>query len=303
MFEDKNDEIFLSRWMNGELTEQELKDFQEHPDYKEYAKILAGTEALDIRTYDENAALARIKSAKNKSANTSSKVIKFIPYIAIAASIALIAGLFLFTGNSKFETGYGEQLAVTLPDGSEMILNAKSKANYNTKSWKDNRVVSLDGEAYFKVKKGSKFTVATQQGEVTVLGTQFNVQSSKNLFEAICYEGKVSVTSGEHGTILTAGKAFRTIANKTPENWKFTTTKPSWIANQSSFKSTPIVYVLKKLQDQYNVNINTSGIDSDITYTGTFPNTNLKLALKTVFSTLGINYSLSKDGKTIMLEK
>ncbi len=304
MLDDKKDDVFLSRWINGELSDEELKAFQSHPEYEHYVKIMAGADALDLRDYDTEKELSSIKSKQTSSnIKKSSSVIKLWPYAAVAASIAIIIGVFLFGPSDSITTNYGEQITVTLPDGSEMMLNAKSKASFDRKDWQNSRIVTLEGEAYFKVKKGSKFTVVTRNGEVSVLGTQFNVHSQNSFFEVACYEGKVSVTNTEHKEILTAGKAFRNLKNTPSESWTFNAQEPSWINNTSSFRSTPVRYVFQELQEQYNIQVDTSDINLETIYTGTFPNDNIEVALKTVFSTLGIDYSLSQDGKTVIIEK
>ncbi|GAA4106563.1 FecR domain-containing protein [Aquimarina addita] len=303
MLDDKKDDIFLSRWINEELSEEELRDFQAHPDYEYYLKIKVGTDSLQLMNYDENEALHSIKSKHQKASKKEVKpIIKLWPYAAVAASVAIIFSLFLLNPKSSYTSTYGEQLAVTLPDGSEMLLNAKSEASFNKDNWDTNRTIKLEGEAYFKVKKGSTFTVMTKNGSVSVLGTQFNVQSLSSFFEAVCYEGKVHVESGNDNKILTAGKAYRNINSTSPEQWEFTAIEPSWIHNTSSFRSTPIQYVFRQLEKQYEVHINSKKINTKLRYTGTFPNNDLELALKTVFSTLGIQYELSQDGKIVVLE-
>ncbi|MCK8522783.1 FecR family protein [Aquimarina sp. D1M17] len=303
MLGDKKDDIFLSRWINGELSEQELEEFRTHPEYDHYVKIMTGADALDLRDYDIEKELQSLKSKKSSQAPKKiGKTIKLWPVIGIAASIAIIIGVFLYNPNSSFVTEYGETLSVQLPDGSEMILNAKSKASFNQENWKNTRLVSLEGEAFFKVKKGSKFTVETTNGEVSVLGTQFNVQSQNSFFEVNCYEGKVSVVNRANTAILTAGKAYRNIGSSA-EKWTFTGEQPTWLTYTSSFKSIPIEYVFKELEKQYNIQIKTSNTDLKTIYTGTFPNNDLEVALRTVFSTLGMDYNLSKDRKTVVLEK
>ncbi len=304
MLNDKKDSVFLSRWINDELSPEELLAFTSHPEYPAYLKIKTATDHLGLRDYDEESALNNIKSQKAATTVTKSiSVIKLWRYTAVAASIAIILGLFLFTGNdNSYTTSYGKQLAVTLPDGSEMVLNAKSQASFDSDTWEQNRVVSLDGEAYFKVKKGSVFTVVTSNGNVSVLGTEFNVQSQGTFFEAVCYEGKVRVASNQEETVLTAGKAYRNIANNTPERWISEATKPSWIDHNSSFKNAPLFYVFNKLEQQYDIKIKTASTDTDLIYTGTFPNTDLKAALKIVFSAINMQYTLLEDGKTVVLD-
>ncbi|WP_438422568.1 FecR family protein [Aquimarina macrocephali] len=304
MLDDKKDDIFLSRWISGELSEEELREFKSHPEYEYYVKIMAGADALDLKDYDVEQELSTLKSKSGYTAKeNSNSVIKLWPYIAVAASIAIILGIFLFSPNESFNTNFGEQLSVLLPDGSEMILNAKSIASFDKENWKENRMVTLEGEAFFKVKKGSKFTVTTKNGEVSVLGTQFNVQSQNTFFEVTCFEGKVSVANKENEEILTAGKGYRNLENTVPESWTFDTREPSWLSNTSSFRSIPIKYVFNELEEQYDLKIKATEINLETIYTGTFPNNNKEVALRTVFSTLGMKYSLSKDGKTVVLEK
>ncbi len=300
MLDDKKDDIFLSRWINGELSKEELSEFQSHPEYEHYVKIMAGADALDLKSYDVEKELYAIKS--KRSLKKSGPVINLWPYFAAAASIAIILGLFFFGPNESFSTDYGQKLIVALPDGSEMTLNAKSIASFDKSNWDNNRTITLEGEAFFKVKKGSKFTVTTKNGEVSVLGTQFNVNSHHSLFEVNCFEGKVSVVNNKKKEILTAGNAYRNLG-KTYEKWTFNESTPSWLTNTSSFRSIPIRYVLKELEDQYNIKIVEKGLNLGYKYTGTFPNDNIEVALQTVFSTLGIEYSLSQDGKTVVLEK
>ncbi len=303
MLDDKKDDIFLSRWISGELSEEELQEFQAHPEYKHYAKIMAGADTLDLRNYDVDGELSSLKSKRyQKVPKKSGSVIKLWPYFAAAASIAIILGIFLFGPNESFSTNYGETLTVQLPDGSEMILNARSEAIFDKENWEKTRLVSLEGEAFFKVKKGSKFTVSTKNGEVSVLGTQFNVQSKNSFFAVNCFEGRVSVVNKNQTAILTAGKAYRNLGDS-PENWDFSGQEPTWLTHTSSFRSIPIQYVFEELEEQYNIQIKNSNIDLKTIYTGTFPNNNKEVALRTVFSTLGMDYSISKDGKTVVLEK
>ncbi len=86
---------------------------------------------------------------------------------------------------------------VLLPDGSTVTINANSTIKYaenfaNTK----NRVVELEGEAFFDVKKSSRpFIVKTKYEEVRVYGTQFNVDSYPNsIYRSVLIEGSVGVT-------------------------------------------------------------------------------------------------------------
>ena len=196
---------FLAKWANGELSEEEKETFKKTEDYTYYQVILEGTDLLEIPAYDKESLFEAIQ--KNKV--EQNKVIRLVPkwVYAAAASIALLMGyMFFYNQTISYETGFGEQLAIVLPDNSKVILNAKSKIEYKKENWGDQRVLTLEGEAYFKVEKGETFRVDTDNGSVTVLGTQFTVNSDYQIFEIICFEGKVKVENKDQSKVLTKGQ-------------------------------------------------------------------------------------------------
>lgn len=73
----------------------------------------------------------------------------------------------------------GQNYKVTLADGTEVWLNTDTKFSYPSKFTDGERRVSLQGEAYFKVKRDPQhpFIVEANGVETKVLGTEFNVRS------------------------------------------------------------------------------------------------------------------------------
>ncbi len=71
----------------------------------------------------------------------------------------------------------GETFKVVLSDGTEVLLNADSRLTYPVVFKGKERVVLLEGEAYFKVAKdtGHPFIVRSGGLRICVLGTEFNV--------------------------------------------------------------------------------------------------------------------------------
>ena len=98
-----------------------------------------------------------------------------------------------------------------LPDSSFVALNMGSELYYTKKGWQTERRVELKGEAFFKVKKGSIFEVETDQGIISVLGTEFNVKSWNNYFEVTCYSGLVRVKTPKKTVQLSCHSVFRLI--------------------------------------------------------------------------------------------
>lgn len=297
---DKNNEndTFLAQWLAGELSDAELETLVSESDYKSFLKLKKGLnvyEALEASTepsFEKIQEKIALKKGKVRRLNSNPW------FIGIAASIVLFLGLFSILGNDvvTIETNFGEQKTIALLDGSEVIINSKSTLTYNEDDWKENRTLTLDGEAYFKVKKGSTFTVETANGKVQVLGTQFNVNTVEDLFEVVCFEGKVSVQTNDESFILRPTNSVRRINGNTIEQWNVTNINPSWIHGESSFKSVPIKYVISALESQYNIQIHSNAIDENILYTGSFTHKNLNTALKTVFKSLQIQYFEKEKG-------
>lgn len=88
----------------------------------------------------------------------------------------------------------GERLTFKLPDSSTVVLNSGSEVKYSSDFGKQ-RNIWLKGEAYFKVTKNinSPFIVHTNDFDVKVLGTEFNVNSSTINQTISLAKGKVNV--------------------------------------------------------------------------------------------------------------
>lgn len=96
----------------------------------------------------------------------------------------------------------GESFKVILCDGTEVWLNANSNFVYPTAFIGDERIVTLEGEAYFKVTKDPKrpFIVKTKNVQTRVLGTEFNIRSySSEDTHVVLINGKVEVSNTKGG--------------------------------------------------------------------------------------------------------
>tara|TARA_B110000090_G_scaffold112197_1_gene125330 strand:- start:1100 stop:2023 length:924 start_codon:yes stop_codon:yes gene_type:complete len=287
------EETFLAQWLEGKLSDTELKIRISQADYITYLKLRKGLEVSDQLNASTEDSFNRIQE---KTANKKTIVRKLRPVgwsIGVAASIVLLFGLFsIFSTNIvTHETNFGETKTISLIDGSQVILNSKSTITYNESNWKEKRQLTLNGEAYFKVKKGSAFTVNTNNGSVRVLGTQFNVTSTDDFFDVVCYEGKVRVRTNSSSHILLPSQRIRKINDDQSESSTTQLLEPTWIDGESTFKSVPIKYVITALEQQYNIKIDSESIDDSTIFSGGFPHNNLNIALITVFDALHINYN------------
>lgn len=297
------DETFLARWISGELTPEELNQFKKSKDYPVLKRINDASQRLEAPKFDQQNLFSKLEQYKTNRLQQEKRTIKLIPNwaIAIAASVVIAFGLFYFlTAESHFNTGFGQQLAVTLPDRSQVKLNSNSNLDFKSLNWKNNRELNLDGEAFFDVEKGQSFKVHTEEGVVEVLGTEFNVISRAHYFEVRCQEGKVKVTSKEANSevVLLPGNAVRIVNNKL-EKWDYNISEPNWLIGESTFQNTPLSQVIISLQNQFGITFDASNINLSERFTGGFTHKNLNLALKTVMTPMDISYSLD-DNKIIL---
>jgi len=297
------DETFLARWISGELTPEELNEFKKSKDYPVLKRINDASQRLEAPKFDQQNLFNKLEQYKTNRLQQEKRTIKLIPNwaIAVAASVVIAFGLFYFlTAESHYNTGFGQQMAVTLPDRSQVQLNSNSDLDFKSLNWKNNREINLEGEAFFDVEKGQSFKVYTEEGVVEVLGTEFNVISRANYFEVRCQEGKVKVSSSDTNdeVVLLPGNAVRIVNNKL-EKWDYNISEPNWLIGESTFQNTPLAQVIISLENQFGITFDASNINLSERFTGGFTHKNLNLALKTVMTPMDISYSVD-DNKIIL---
>ncbi|MDD4591601.1 MAG: FecR domain-containing protein [Parabacteroides sp.] len=114
----------------------------------------------------------------------------------------------------------GNRTSITLPDGTLVWLNSNTKLQYPTLFTGNQRIVNLDGEAYFEVTKDKKkrFIVQTNTYNVEVLGTSFNVEAytDKETFSTALFTGKVKLykPGQTDETLLAQGETAELIDNE-----------------------------------------------------------------------------------------
>lgn len=294
-------ENYLAKWLNNELSGAELSEFEQSEAYATYQRILETTHTMEAPDFDVEQALMAVN---NRRAQHDTKVIKLQPFKKFmrvaAAAIILVMGTYVYRSmlDEQVSTDYAETRELVLPDNSEVVLNADSQLSYDKKHWNEARNINLNGEAYFKVAKGKRFTVTTDQGLVAVLGTQFNVENREGIFGVTCFEGLVSVTFNGKETKLPAGNSFAVINGKILDTVSTNVDSPSWMNAESSFKSMPLKYVLAEFERQHNIKVETQNMDTDQLYTGSFSHADVNLALKSISVPSGIKFKL--EGKKVL---
>lgn len=272
---------------------------------KEFVLALSKLPQQNLTPSEKDKLWSRIKTDTSKGEAKKFSLLKFWP-IAVAACLALFIYIALPGGTGTYTTVYGEKEEIRLPDQSEMVLNAQSRASWAEKTFKKNRAIKLEGEAFFSVKPGNEFTVSTNEGIVTVLGTSFNVYARDGNLEVKCFSGKVKVTlPNTQETILTQGQKTNIhSATDTLKAIAFTNNAgmPDWIKGSFTFENQPLQFVVEELERQYNIEVDLPSSTKDLKYTGLFELGNLEKALQLITWPLHLQYRI-EDKKVYISPK
>ncbi len=205
----------------------------------------------------------------------------------------------------------GKIFSVVLPDKSTVFVNSGSTLKYtSTFNNGTTRDIYLDGEAYFEVttNKELPFIVKTNDMNVRVLGTKFNVTSYRNETNSsvALEEGSVSVMKSNE--IYDPEKSLIIKPNQRAvlEKEKFTIHQISneryyaWKKRQLLFKNDRFEDIVKKLERYYNlsININSSNLNNN-RYTGTFSTESITNVLDMFKEIASFDYKL--EGKKITI--
>ena len=290
-----NREELIIKWLDNSLNSQELEQFKALENFDELVKLDKNLNFFKAPEYNTSEGLENILSSVSETKKPKQNWTSLLTRIAAIFILGFSIFYYTTTLDTTVETLASEKSIIELPDGSSTQINALTTLSYNKKNWKSTRDVNLNGEAFFKVKKGSTFNVITENGTVTVLGTQFNVKHRENFFEVICYEGSVSVTNNIKTTVLKPGDSYLILDGKYIAKEKETLKNPNWINNKSYFKSIPFKYVINEFERQYNVKIDTQNTNLSKLYSGSFTHSDINLALKSITLPFNLNYSITEN--------
>lgn len=298
-------ESLFMRWLDGEnLTKEELNELESWELFKDYVKIAQTAnrfqpELLNLdKTWNEFRNKLDAHSKKRQPIKTYKNYLWYAA--AIFVGILVVGALLLKPFDDEvFKAGYEQMVELKLPDASDVVVNKNSSLSYDISSWKSSRTLQLKGEAYFKVQKGSVFTVETPAGKVQVLGTQFDVKYRDYMFQVSCYEGKVQVSHHNTQTILTPGQQITWVGNSIKRT-AFSQNVPSWISQKALYQEIPLKILLEELKIYYPIDIIiTSEIDLDQTFTGAFVTNDLENALKSVLAPFKLKADIQGNTVTI----
>jgi ferric-dicitrate binding protein FerR (iron transport regulator) len=240
-------------------------------------------------------------------------------YSSISAAVALFLmfGVNLYINKSLLNNTVastnmyipkGEKGQLYLPDGTKVWLNSDSKLTFSSDFNTKNRVVILEGEAYFDVTKNEKhkFTVKTAQLDVVVHGTAFNVSAytqSPNINISL-QRGAISVLKSTSSELLASLLPNQSISidkqlYTTRVNTFEADSDIAWTFEELIFEHASIDEVFSKMENWYGVNITLTSSKPDLKYRFKVKSESLTEILQLINKITPIEYQV--DGKEVIV--
>jgi ferric-dicitrate binding protein FerR (iron transport regulator) len=206
-------------------------------------------------------------------------------------------------------TPRGGQYQVTLPDGTQVWLNAASSLKFpSTFSKSLTRTVELVGEAYFEVYKDKShpFIVKTAAQELEVFGTHFNVNSyaDEPATKTSLLEGSVGIRSSGGGPVMLlkpgqqavrAEKDVKLIEGRAAD-------AVDWKNGEFIFNDEPLESIMRKVARWYDVEIIYHGADRTETFGGSISRfEKVSKVLENLQLTGGIQFRI--EGRKVIVSK
>lgn len=302
----KKTEERVQRWIIADNNTKEKEDAS-----LEYWNELK-TE-IDANTYSSLKRVNRRIGYSEKQLSTVSFNKRALQIAAILIPLFMIARGYYYHTQTKLTevtVAYGETRHLFLPDSSEIWINAGSHIKY-PKTFNDKqRLVYLEGEAYFSVRKDQSrpFIVKTEQLSVKVIGTKFNVKAypEDELITTTLTSGKVEIiTPTKESKILQPNEQL-TYNTSTSlmhiENISSTETN-AWLSGQLLFINSSFKDIKQTLERRFNVIIeDKAGIPASKLYTAKFmKGETLNEILNVLEDVVGFSYR--QQGKIIVISE
>lgn len=207
MEKDNNIQI-LTRFFDGKATKQEVQYLLKQLNNDQFENTWM-QEQWDATTNKMNPKVQHHIFENIKEITEPKRTIYWKKWMSIAASFLLILSISLwgyliysgqnrnFAGDMTITAQKGQKTTVTLPDGSRVWVNSGSTLSYGSRYNQKERIINLEGEAYFEVakNKNAPFIVRSHGFSVKALGTAFEVKAypeDKQIAVALI-RGKVEV--------------------------------------------------------------------------------------------------------------
>ena len=279
----------LTKYAKGEISSEELTDVASLVESASDAELeeIISSQWQDFES-DQTLPKQKISDLYPRDAIRHSRYISPCRMGLMAAALvtALLGIFFAFKGGRasyrrladkeiRMETGAEGVFSLLLPDGSNVMLNSRSKVSYPSNFGMGSRELTLHGEGYFEVEHDpdKEFVVHTEKMDIRVHGTRFNVFAYENgtREEISLLDGSVTVDCNGRTETLKPGQKLvidRSGISVHPTDAK---TDVAWMDNVLVFIHEPLSGVFDAIERKYGVVITCSSeINLSDRYTGSF---------------------------------
>jgi len=213
------------------------------------------------------------------------------------------------TGEATFSTistPRGGQYQIILPDGTHVWLNAASSLKFPAAFKGKKRLVELSGEGYFEVAKNKNmpFVVHTENQEVEVLGTHFNINSytDEASTKTTLLEGSVKVRAKGNQKVLNPGDQAQ--INKNTREIKVMPVSleeaVAWKNGYFVFNDEKLESIMHRVSRWYDVDYEFEGKQGNLSFLGVIERTkNISSLLKVLESTGNVHFKI--EGRKIIV--
>ncbi|MEO9967804.1 MAG: FecR domain-containing protein [Reichenbachiella sp.] len=255
---------------------------------------------------DVDQAWDTVSDAINKKSSSSKTwLYRLAAMITLAIGLGFAVHELQFDSNLLVErTSNDETRKIELADGSVVWLNENSVFKFSKSFDEDERVVTLDGQAYFDIAKDPNrpFIISGEKTTVEVLGTSFNLISTAKYSNINVTSGRVAFALAddrEIEVVLHKGTQATFEKNQLIKNESFNDNAASWMTKDFVFKSSPLSQVVNTLSEHFDVKIKVDDTIKNCLITSSFENKDLDEILATLEAIANIKNE--KKGKVIRL--
>jgi ferric-dicitrate binding protein FerR (iron transport regulator) len=234
---------------------------------------------------------------------------RFLQYAAIAVITAGISvGLYRLFASDPMQTltaNQGEVKQIMLFDGTKIWLNKSAKLEYPKNFGKKDRTVFFEGEGYFEIAKDTKrpFIVKTQNIEVAVLGTKFNLNCAKDRSVSVVtlLEGEVKVKGNKDEGMIILSPGQKAELNRSTHKLQVRESKNAlletiWHNGLIPFRQASIKDIGKILEQLYHVKVYVESDTLEVTYSGVLKNyDSINTVLRLLKYSIPIEYEISEN--------